>query len=82
MIKNKQLQITREIDKTQGRIGDLQLDIDTEGMRIAELMDRYALRAALARIDSQLEPLTPGMVEVIDLVAPSPEDVVAQNDFR
>ena len=77
MLKNSQLQTLREIDKVQGRIGDLEMDIKTEIMRSSTLLDRYEMRSALERIDSQLAPISNAQLEVIrpgDL-----ESEVAQN---
>lgn len=67
MLKNKQLQVVREIEKVQGRIGDLELDIATEGMRISSLTDRYELRSALEQIESELQPIASSQLEEVDL---------------
>ncbi len=67
MLKNKQLQVLREIEKTQGRIGDMELDIATEEMRTSAMMDRYELRSAIESIQSELTPISTAQLEVIDL---------------
>ncbi len=67
MLKNKQLQVLREIEKIQGRIGDLELDIATEGMRTSAMMDRYELRSSIESIESELAPISIAQLEVIDL---------------
>lgn len=82
VIKNKQLELTRDIAKVEGRIGDLQLDIDTEAMRLSAILDRYALRESLEQVDSQLVALQSSAIEVIEIRPITTPDSFAQNDFR
>ncbi len=68
--KNRQIQTAREIDAVERRIGQYQLDIETLRMRMDERLNRFAIRAELEAVGTDLVPIPLGVVEEVD---PAPE---------
>lgn len=64
--KNRQVQLSREIDATERRIGECRKDISTIVMRKDELLNRFAIRKQLEENGSDLRPIPLSVVEEID----------------
>jgi hypothetical protein len=78
VFKNRQVQAMREIDATERRIGQYQLDIQTYRMRMDERLNRYAMRQELELAGSSLRPIPLGVTED---VAGSQRASVAAADY-
>jgi hypothetical protein len=74
--KNRQVQVSREIDAIERRVGQYQLDIRTTQYRTDQLLHRFALREQLVANSSKLRPIPLGVVEVVE-PAPSTRTSVA-----
>jgi hypothetical protein len=66
-MKNRQIQVKREIDAIERRCGQHQLDIRTTQMRMDQLLNRFAIRQQLAELGSDLVPIPMGVTEDIPL---------------
>jgi len=66
-MKNRQIQVKREIDAVERRCGQHQLDIRTAEMRKDQLLNRFAIRQQLAELGSDLVPIPMGVTEEISL---------------
>ncbi len=66
--KNRQVQITREIDAIDRRVEQDRLDIRTTEMRMDQLLNRFVIRKQVAANGSSLRPIPLGRVEEIDAV--------------
>jgi hypothetical protein len=64
--KNRQIQITREIDAIDRRVEQCRLDIRTSGMRMDQLLNRFVIRKQLQENGSNLRPISLTVVEEID----------------
>jgi hypothetical protein len=64
--KNRQVQAHREIDATETRIGQYQLDIQTFRMRMDERLNRFAMRQELEAAGSSLRPIPIGVTEEVN----------------
>lgn len=64
--KNRQIQITREIDAIDRNIVQCRLDIQTTEMRMEELLNRFVIRKQIEQNGSSLRPIPMGVVEEID----------------
>jgi len=64
--KNRQVQALREIDATETRIGQYQLDILTYRMRMDERLNRFVMRQELEAAGSSLRPIPPGVTEEVN----------------
>ena len=64
--KNRQIQITREIDAIDRRVEQCRLDIRTTDMRMDQLLNRFVIRKQIERNGSSLRPIPVGLVEEID----------------
>jgi len=64
--KNRQIQITREIDAIDRHIVQCRLDIQTTEMRMEELLNRFVIRKQIEQNGSSLRPIPMGVVEEID----------------
>jgi uncharacterized protein HemX len=75
--KNRQVQVAREIDAAERRIGQYQLDIQTIRMRMDERLNRFAIRQELEDNGSTLRPIPVGLIEEVDPAPRSPASVAA-----
>lgn len=64
--KNRQIQITREIDAIDRRVEHARLDIRTTEMRMDQLLNRFVIRKQLEENGSSLRPISLNVVEEID----------------
>jgi len=64
--KNRQVQITREIDAIDRHVVQCRLDIQTTEMRMEELLNRFVIRKQIEQNGSSLRPIPMGVVEEID----------------
>jgi hypothetical protein len=64
--KNRQIQITREIDAIDRNVVQCRLDIQTSEMRMDELLNRFVIRKQIEQNGSSLRPIPMGVVEEID----------------
>ena len=64
--KNRQIQISREIDAIDRRVEQYRLEIRTTEMRMDELLNRFAIRKQIEENGSSLRPIPMGIVEDID----------------
>jgi len=71
-LKNRQIQVAREIDQIERQCGQHQLDIRTTQMRMDQLLNRFAIRQQLSDLGSTLQPIPMGITEEIPL-HPTPE---------
>ncbi|MGA0899240.1 MAG: hypothetical protein ACO3SO_02410 [Luteolibacter sp.] len=76
--KNRQIQITREIDEISRGIEHCRLEIRTTDMRTDQLLNRYLIRKRLEEQGSRLRPISVAVVEEIR-VKPKPPGSVASN---
>ena len=74
--KNRQVQITREIDAIDRNVVQCRLDIQTTEMRMDELLNRFVIRKQIEQNGSSLRPIPMGVIEEID-VTPSSRHSVA-----
>ena len=75
--KNRQIQITREIDAIDRRVEHCRLDIRTTEMRMDQLLNRFVIRKQLEENGSSLRPISLSAVEEIDPAPPSRRSVAA-----
>lgn len=68
--KNRQIQVAREIDAIERRVGQYQLDIQTTKMRSDQLLNRFAIRKQLEDSGSALRPIPIGIIEEIQPADP------------
>ncbi len=64
--KNRQVQVSREIDAIDGRVEQCRLDIRTTEMRMDQLLNRFAIRKQIEENGTSLRPIPTGVVEEID----------------
>jgi cell division protein FtsL len=64
--KNRQIQISREIDAIDRHVVQCRLDIQTTEMRMEELLGRSVIRERIKHSGSSLRPIAAGVVEEID----------------
>ena len=64
--KNRQIQITREIDAIDRHVVQCRLDIQTTEMRMEELLNRFVIRKQIEQNGSSLRPIPMGVVDEID----------------
>lgn len=64
--KNRQVQVSREIDQIDRRVEQCRLDIRTTEMRMDQLLNRFAIRKQIEENGSSLRPIPAGVVEEID----------------
>lgn len=65
--KNRQVQISREIDAIEKHIEQERLDIQTTKMRMDQLLNRFVIRKQIEENGSNLRPIPTGVVEEIDV---------------
>lgn len=56
-VKNRQINVTRQIEDVERRIQQGELDIKTRQMLLDEQLNRYLIRAKLKEISSDLRPI-------------------------
>jgi len=64
--KNRQVQISREIDLIDRRVEQSRLDIRTTEMRMDQLLNRFAIRQQMVQSGSSLRPIVLSVTEEID----------------
>ena len=64
--KNRQIQVSREIDAIDLRVEQYRLDIRTTDMRTDVLLNRFAIRQQIEDIGSSLRPIPLGVIELVD----------------
>lgn len=64
--KNRQVQLTREIDAIDRRVEHSRLEIRTTEMRMDQLLNRFVIRKQLQENGSNLRPIALSSVEEID----------------
>lgn len=64
--KNRQIQVTREIDAIDRRVEQYRLDIRTTDMRKDQLLNRFVIRKQIEESGSLLRPIPMGVVEQVD----------------
>jgi len=75
--KNRQVQVSREIDAIERRVEQYRLDIRTTEMRMDQLLNRFVIRKQIEENGSALRPIPMGVVEEIDAVAFSRHSVAS-----
>lgn len=75
-LKNRQIQVKREIDRIERQCGQHQLDIRTTQMRMDQLLNRFAIRQQLTDLGSDLQPIPMGVSHEIPL-NPAAEPAIA-----
>ena len=64
--KNRQIQLTREINAIDRRVEQYRLDIRTTDMRMDQLLNRFVIRKQIQERGSPLKPIPPGLTEDVD----------------
>lgn len=75
--KNRQVQITREIDALDRNVEHCRLEIRTTEMRMDQLLNRFVIRKQLEENGSALRPISLAIVEEIDPAPPSRRSVAS-----
>jgi len=75
--KNRQIQITREIDAIERRVEHCRLEIRTTEMRMDQLLNRFVIRKQLEENGSNLRPISLTIVEEIDPAPPTRRSVAS-----
>ncbi len=73
-LKNRHIQVKREIDRIERIAGQHQLEIRTTQMRMDQLLNRFAIREQLAELGSDLTPIPLGITEEIPIHPPAGTD--------
>lgn len=64
--KNRQIQVSREIDAIDRRVEQYRLDIRTTEMRMDELLNRFVIRKQIESNGSSLRPIPASALETIN----------------
>lgn len=64
--KNRQIQISREIDAIDRRVEQYRLDIRTTDMRMDQLLNRFVIRKQIEDSGSPLRPIPTDAIEQVD----------------
>ncbi|HEX5790040.1 MAG TPA: hypothetical protein VFY13_02755 [Luteolibacter sp.] len=75
--KNRQVQITREIDAVGRSIEECRLEIRTSEMRMDQLLNRYLIRKKLEEHSSTLRPIPVAAIEEIQPQPPARRSVAS-----
>ena len=75
--KNRQIQITREIDEIERNVEHYRLEIRTSEMRMDQLLNRFVIRKQLEENGSSLRPISVAVIEEINLDPPERRSVAA-----
>ena len=73
--KNRQVQITREIDAIDRRVEQYRLDIRTTQMRSDQLLNRFVIRKQIEANGSSLRPIPICAIEEVDATATSRQSI-------
>ncbi|NNM30352.1 MAG: hypothetical protein HKO57_12595 [Akkermansiaceae bacterium] len=71
-VKNRQIDVARQIEETEQRVAQHELDIKTLQMRLDRELNRYLVRDRLQQIASDLVPIPVMSVEEIKQNPKSP----------
>lgn len=75
--KNRQVQISREIDAIDRRVEQARLEIRTTEMRMDQLLNRFTIRQQIEANGSALRPIPLAAIEEIDASAASRHSVAS-----
>jgi hypothetical protein len=75
--KNRQIQVSREIDAIDRRVEQARLEIRTTEMRMDQLLNRFVIRKQIEANGSALRPIPMGVVEEIDAATLSRHSVAS-----
>jgi hypothetical protein len=64
--KNRQIQVSREIDAIDRQVEQYRLDIRTTEMRMDQLLNRFVIRKQIEENGSLLRPIPMGVIEKVD----------------
>jgi len=64
--KNRQIQVSREIDAIDRRVEQYRLDIRTTEMRMDQLLNRFVIRKQIEANGSSLRPIPMNAIESIN----------------
>jgi hypothetical protein len=78
MVKNKQITLRRQIDKTQQRMVEHNVAITMHHSDITQRLGVFSLREELKNANSDLRSIPPGHVQILNTA--SPPDTVAQRE--
>jgi len=67
--KNRQIQVSREIDAIDRRVEQYRLDIRTTEMRMDQLLNRFVIRKQIEVNGSSLRPIPMNVVESVNTAA-------------
>ena len=70
IVKNRQIDVARQTERTEQRIAQHELDIKTLQMRLDRQLNRYLVRDRLQQAGSDLKPIPVTSVEEIRQAAP------------
>lgn len=76
-IKNRQINVTREIKRVEDRIAEHQLDIESQEMVLAKLNNQFLIRDRLIDLNTEMIPIT----EVTELDLHDDEMKLAQESL-
>lgn len=76
-VKNRQVNVAREIQRAEERISQHELDIRTKQMQLAEQLNRFLLRDRLREFNSDLRPIPVSEVREIEASAPERASLAA-----
>ncbi len=65
--KNRQIQVSREIDEIERNVEHYRLEIRTSEMRMDQLLNRFVIRKQLEENGSSLRPISAALVEEIHI---------------
>jgi len=77
LCKNRQIQITREVDQIERDAEHYRLEIRTTEMRMDQLLNRFVIKKQLEENNSTLRPISVAVVDEINLDPPERRNVVA-----
>lgn len=75
--KNRQVQISREIDAIDRRVEQSRLDIRTTEMRMDQLLNRFAIRKQIESNGTTLRPIPIGVIEEVESITSSRRSVAS-----
>lgn len=67
--KNRQIQVSREIDAIERHVEQCRLDIRTTDMRMDQLLNRFVIRKQIVENGTSLRPIPLSAIEEIDSTA-------------
>lgn len=73
--KNRQIQVSREIDAIEKNVEHCRFDIRTTEMRMDQLLNRFVIRKQLEQNKSKLRPISLAVVEDVDATPPTRRNV-------